>query len=145
MIREATPDDKPRLIEMGARFIISSRYHLWLSTRPEGIAALIDRVLYHGVIFVAERDERVIGMLALMVSPHLLTGRDFGEEVAWWVEPEHRNGSAGPRLMHHMECWAMQNRLHMVIMLAPAGSTVGDFYKKCGYQAADTAWVRMLT
>lgn len=162
MIREATVGDKPRLIQMAARFILSSRYQEFLTPQPDRIAALIDQVLAHGVIFVAEEyrrysvaetfgtevclslDKDVVGMLALVGPlPHLLTGQPYGEEVAWWVEPEYRNGTIGPRLMHQMECWSRQNGLHMVKMLAPSDSTVGDFYRKCGYQAVETAWVKV--
>lgn len=167
MIREATVDDKFRLVEMTTRFIVSTRYHEWLGgTTPDRIGALVDRVLEHGVIFVAETDTpcmlekddgdgyvddndvciscaELVGMLALIVFEHPLTGRPTAEEAAWWVEPEHRHGSVGPRLMAHMEGWCVQKRLHMVKMVAPDGSSVGDFYKKRGYQAVETHWVRV--
>jgi hypothetical protein len=87
---------------------------------------------------------RVIGMLALIAYEHPLTGRRVGEELAWWVEPEHRGGTAAGRLERHMLRWSVQNQLHMVKMVAPSGSSVGDFYDKRGYQALETHWIKVL-
>jgi GNAT superfamily N-acetyltransferase len=166
MIREATAADKFRLVEMTTRFILTTKYTEWLDgTSPERIGKLVDMVLEHGVIFVCERvtlsaqeahdyvagrgdwpnagAKELVGMLALLVFEHPLTGRLTGEEAAWWVEPEHRHSTIGPRLLHHMERWCVQNRLHMVKMVAPEGTDVGAFYAKQGYQAAETHWLRV--
>jgi hypothetical protein len=158
MIREATGADKFRLVEMTTRFILESQYHHWLAgATPERIGAYVDAVLESGVIFVAERIEEwdgvpdttfqvtIIGMLALLPFEHPLTGQRVAEEFAWWVDPEHRRGLAGPRLLAHMERWCVQNRLHMVKMVAPDGSSVGDFYSRSGYQALETHWIKVLT
>lgn len=154
MIREATLSDMPRLVEMARRFIASSIYREWLEgASSEQVADYVRVVLEHGTIFVAERSEqvaadrvekRVVGMLALTVQPHLLTRQLFAEEHAWWVDPEARHTSAGPRLMHYMECWCVQKGIDMVKMVAPAGSSVGDFYEKCGYRPVEGAWIKRL-
>ena len=159
MIRQATAADISRLVEMTTRFILTTRYREWLdAAMPERIAAFVALVLEHGVIFVADRVPEVpgpewqqgagsrhelVGMIALLVFEHPLTGRLMAEEVAWWVEPEHRNSTVGPRLLHHMERWSVQKRLHMVKMVAPTDSSVGDFYQKQGYQAIETHWLRV--
>lgn len=166
MIREATVADKLRLVEMATRFILTSSYSQWLQVVPEKIAAHVDTLLEHGVIFVAEierpcameKDDgtgyvddndvcpdcsEVVGMLALVGPVELIDGRTYAEEVAWWVEPEHRKTTLGPRLMHKMEHWCGQKSVYMVKMLAPVDSSVGDFYAKCGYQAVEMAWVKV--
>jgi GNAT superfamily N-acetyltransferase len=163
MIREATAADKFRLVEMTTRFILESQYHHWLAgATPERIGDYVDAVLERGVIFVYERllftnihhlaagapiDERreLIGMLAILPFKHPLTDRLVAEEFAWWVEPEHRKGAVGPRLLRHMEHWCAEKTLHMVKMVAPAGTAVGAFYEKCGYQALETHWIKVLT
>ncbi len=168
MIREATSADKPRLIEMSTRFIASAPLYrdLFNAADPQRVEALVDQVLELGVVFVCERvtlmspgqmlagtanhpsigeRSRLVGMLGLVGPlPHLLMGT-YAEEVGWWVEPEHRNGTIGPRLMHHMECWCRQNRVYMVKMLAPVDTDVGAFYEKCGYRAVETAWVKVFS
>jgi GNAT superfamily N-acetyltransferase len=154
MIREATAADRFRIIEMTTRFILESQYHHWLSgATPERIGAYVDAVLESGVIFVyelgnynaPEQGVKILGMLALLPFEHPLTGQRVAEEFAWWVDPEHRRGLAGPRLLAHMERWCVQNRLHMVKMVAPDGSSVGDFYNRSGYQALETHWIKVLT
>jgi GNAT superfamily N-acetyltransferase len=166
MIREATAADKFRLVEMTTRFILESQYHHWLAgATPERISDYVDAVLERGVIFVAEgrrrnccdlypdcecdvlvsRPGELIGMLAILPFKHPLTDRLVAEEFAWWVEPEHRKGAVGPRLLRHMEHWCAEKTLHMVKMVAPAGTSVGAFYEKCGYQALETHWIKVLT
>lgn len=163
MIRRATIEDKDRLVEMATRFILESRYQEFLTPIPERIGALIDQVLEVGVIWVGTIDapdqqlpngerrhrwelERIVGMLAIVGPlPHLLTYQTYAEEVCWWVDPEARKTLIGPRLMHNMECWVRENRIDMVKMFAPSDSTVGDFYSKCGYQAVETAWVKVFS
>lgn len=146
MTRRATPADKTRLVEMATRFILSTRYQEYINIEPDRIAAAVDMMLEHGVIIVAELEHRVVGMIAVVGPfPHLLDGRLYAEEAGWWVEPEHRGGTVGPRLMHHMEGWCVQNRVYMVKMLAPADSDVGRFYDKCGYRAVETAWVKVFS
>lgn len=142
-IREATPADKLRLLEMSTQFIQTTTYKLFFDV--DFLERLVDELLAHHVVFVAERDGRVIGLLALAVVPHILTGKMYADEVAWWVDPEHRSSSAGPRLIHHMEGWIRRKHLHMVRMLAPADSSVGAFYQKCGYQVVETAWIKVFT
>lgn len=164
MIREATVDDKFRLVEMSTRFILSTNYHQWLEVVPERISKHVDTLLEHGAIFVAERvtfppaaamaylekmDEsqarhELVGMLAVVGPVELIDGRLYVEEVAWWVEPEHRGGTVAKRLMHHMEGWCVQNSVYMVKMVAPNDS-VGLFYERCGYKAVETSWVKVFS
>ena len=64
------------------------------------IRRLLDNFMRSGIIFVAEKDNKLQGMLiAQVVSdvwlPHVKTMR----EVAWWVEPEHRHSTMGYRLL----------------------------------------------
>lgn len=156
MIREATAADTPRLVEMTTHFLQSTRYGALFRADPVFIGKLIDLVLEHGVILVAEIDsvephweqggrfKPIIGMIALTALPHLLTGIPYGDEQAWWVEPEHRAGMVGPRLMQAAERWCRENGLNMVKMIAPEGSDVGKFYTRQGYEAVETAFVKLL-
>ncbi len=154
MIREATLEDVPALVVMASKFIKTSIYENVFPVEAARLEELATLLVKDHVVFIAEQRPTwlpaehpmkppVQGMLALALVPHMLTGRLYAEEVAWWVEPQHRNGTVGPRLMHQMECYVRQNRLHMVKMLAPADSGVGDFYRKCGYQALETAWIKV--
>lgn len=160
-LREATPADKPRLIEMAVRFLLESRYGELFDEQatPATIATLIDQVLQLGVIIVAEVLEapgpaeiingvpsrwKLVGMLAIVVVPHPLTGRTYADEIAWWVEPAHRGGLVGPKMLRSAEQWATTKGANMCKMVAPAGSTVGAFYERMGYQAVETAFIKRI-
>lgn len=153
-IREARDTDKPRLLELAQHFMDSSAYGKLLRPAPGMVAQVIDLVFEHGKVFVAEAATwtgnvetapLVVGMLGVVVVPHPVTGEDFVDEVAWWVEPAWRTGTTGPRLLRYMEHWAVTQGLHMVKMVSPADSPdVGEFYRRSGYMAAETAWVKVL-
>jgi hypothetical protein len=157
MIRKATPADKPRLIEMAVRFLLESPYGALFDNQatPDAIGTLVDNVISLGVIIVAEVDRggglfgskpdpKLVGMLAAVALPHPLTGKTCAEEMAWWVEPEHRGGLLGPKMLRVFEEWATRNGANMVKMVAPAGSTVGTFYEHIGYQAVETAFIKRI-
>lgn len=154
-IREATGDDKHRLVEMAARFLLETPYGRLFDDKatPDTIARLIDQVLTFGAIFVAEETGpgrygrtalKLTGMLAIVVVPHPLTGRNYAEEIAWWVEPEHRIGRVGPNLLRSAEEWATTKGANMCKMVAPEGSSVGGFYERLGYQPVETAYLKRL-
>jgi GNAT superfamily N-acetyltransferase len=144
VIREATPADAPRLAELSQHFLDSTPYGQLLKPAPGMVEKVVDLVLEQGITFVAEVDGAIVGMVGALVLPHPVTGEDYLDEVAWWVEPEHRGGSVGPRLLRHMEGWAVTSGLHMVKMVAPAATDVGDFYQRMGYMAVETAWIKVL-
>lgn len=151
-IRQATTLDKARLIELATRFLVESRYGaLFTDSSPAQIGTLIDNVLTLGTILVAEvvedrsndvREYAIVGMLAIVALPHPLAGGTVAEEIAWWVEPEYRGGTLGPKMLREAEDWATRNGAVMVKMVAPAGSTVGNFYERIGYEAVETAYIK---
>jgi GNAT superfamily N-acetyltransferase len=160
-IREATPEDIPRLIEMATRFLLDTRYGSLFDNQatPVTIAQLIIQVMAIGVIYVADcqmftrmvdsdvveqGDPYLVGMLAIVCLPHPLTGKPYADEIAWWVEPQHRGGSIGPKMLRAAEDWATTNGANMVKMVAPADTTVGKFYERMGYQAVETAYIKTI-
>jgi N-acetylglutamate synthase-like GNAT family acetyltransferase len=53
-----------------------------------------------GVIFVAEKNNQVIGMLAAVKNTSIWDPDLWVmNELCYWVEPEHRGGTAGYRLI----------------------------------------------
>lgn len=159
MIRFATEADKPRLIEMATRFLLETQYGRLFDERatPASLSELVTNVLTLGAIVVAEyrplmpaifeddaapAEPKLVGMLAIVAVPHPLTGKIYGEEVCWWVEPEHRHGTLGPKMLREAEDWATRNGANMVKMVAPEGSTVGEFYKHIGYRPVETAFIK---
>lgn len=161
-IRAATAADAARVVEMSARFLETTRYGTIVTATREQLAQLTGLVLAHGVILVAEIerswssphdpsgfvwacDQTLVGMLAMVALPHPLTGEPFADELAWYVEPEHRRGTVGPRLLAAGEAWARAQGFSVVKMVAPAGGDVGRFYARRGYVEVETVWQKTFT
>lgn len=159
MIRKATSADKLDLVAMATRFLTETPYRQFLTVSPAMLDSLVDTVLELGVVLVAERlhfpyigpnlepapaRRELVGMIALVELENPITGEPFADELVWWVEPEHRHGTIGPRLLVAGEAWAREKLLPVVKMVAPAGSQVGAFYQRMGYTAVETAFIKVL-
>lgn len=167
-IRPATPRDVPALVRMSRRFARESSYAKYLVDSPEHVTRLVELVLEVGLAFVAERRPRgcsgyaemepgvcacglwleahaVIGMIGALVMPHAADGRIFADEVAWWVEPEDRGGTLGPRLLVALLEACSSKSVSMVKMVAPKGSDVGRFLERAGFEEVESTYLRVLT
>lgn len=148
-IRPATPEDMPDLVRMGKAFLEATRYGVLFRATPESLETLAGLIFAFGdnaVIFLAVSDAGdTFGMLAAFVSMNPINQRKYADEVVWWVDPTGRGQqSAGPRLLRAGEDWARERKCYMVKMVAPAGSKVGLFYERLGYEAVETAYVKVL-
>lgn len=143
-IREATFDDGPRIEEMAARFLASTAYGQLFDVTPEFLEDVVGRAFDQGVILVAEVDgARLVGLIALTIA-RPRTQRPFAEEIAWWVEPEYRNGIIGPKLLLAAEQWARNKLCASIKMVAPVGGTTGVYYERLGYRPIETAYFKAL-
>lgn len=149
MIRKATQEDVPAIVEMVGHFMAAkvgdTIYGQVLTFRPKKVEQLARAVIERGLLLVAVVDNQVVGMLAGFPLEDVVAGTPMFDELVWWVEPAHRNGSIGPRLVAQAEKWARQKGLRLFKMVAPAGSGVGDYYEKMGYEAVESSYVKRLT
>lgn len=148
MIRKATHNDVERIVEMVGHFMAErvgdTRYGDVLKFKPKVVAKLADLVIDKGIILLAVVDDQVVGMLAGVPLEEMIANTPMLDEMVWWVEPAHRKGTVGPRLLKRLEEWSRQKGLRLVKMVAPAGSGVGAFYKKLGYEEVETSYVKRL-
>ena len=144
-IRHATLADTPALVAMAARFLATSPYGALLPTTPTQIERLVTVVRDAGTILLAEVDGQAVGLLALLAADHPLNGRPYAEELAWWVEPEHRGGHLGAALLAEAEAWAAAQGLGLLKMVAPEPvDGLGAFYEARGYRPLERAYVKAL-
>jgi GNAT superfamily N-acetyltransferase len=144
MIRPATVTDVPRIVEMVGHFIGSTPYGRVLQFMPSAVAELAEMILEHGIILLAERDGEVVGMLGALPMVDPVSRQPMVDELVWWVEPAHRSGMTGPRLLRALEEWARQKRLSLCKMVAPVGTNVGEFYVRSGYTPIETSYLKRL-
>jgi len=142
VIREATPADTPRLVEMGERFLTQTVYRGRVTVNPEQMAATVTLMRGEvGKIFVLEIDGAVVGMIGLLIFLHPIAGEVTVSEVFWWVEPEHRGG--GIRLLKRAEQWARAAGAVKLMMIAPTAD-IGQLYLRLGYEPLETTYQRTL-
>lgn len=143
MIREATLDDVPAIVDMGLQFLRTSDYKEALGENPTQIAATVNWLIAdkNGVVLVADYDCGLIGMIGLLIFTHHFSGESIAGELAWWVNPEHRG--FGVRLLKAAERWAAERGAERMQMIAPSGE-VGRIYERLGYTLVETAYQRNL-
>ena len=145
MIREATPADIPRIVEMGRRFMAESTYSQHLAENPEQMRVFAEQIIANpkGMILVSEKDGNLTGMLALYLFPHYFSGEPIAGEVIWWVDPEARAGSTGLKLMRKAEEIAVKMGAKKMQMVAPT-ERIGELYKHLGYREVESTFQRNL-
>jgi len=143
--RVARVDDLGVVLAMAERFVGASQYHVW-AVDPERVAALFDVCRQTGAVLLAvdvDREEVAAGMLAFFVADHPLTGERYAEELAFWVEPEHRGGTAARRLIARASEYARQRHASCLKMSQPESSpAVGALYQRAGFVAVEHTWVQ---
>lgn len=96
-------------------------------------------------ILVAEKDNEVIGLLACLYGEPLFSSDRVANEIAWYVNKEHRTTSAGFRLFKAYENWALTNGADYVAMAYLEGITdLSDIYEKKGYLKSETNYIKEL-
>lgn len=148
MIREASADDLPRLLQMGERFFNAAgwpEFAAWdVASIEQTLRFLIDNET--GGLFVAEVDGEVVGMAGAMVTPFYFNLSHLtGQELFWWVEPEHRGVGGG--LLDAMEAWAKRVGAQTFTMIAVdriRPELMARVYRGRGYRPAEHSFMRRL-
>jgi len=110
VIRTATLDDVPAVVEMGLRFLRTTPFGRHVHENPAQTAEFVTQLIEGaGAVFVAETGgPGLIGMLGLLPSAHPVSGELFVTEIFWYVEPAGRGSSAALRLLREGEEWTRE-------------------------------------
>ena len=136
MIRNATKYDMPALLNMMRDYSAASPISILQNTEAHDavhVAKLMEMMLAgRGFILI---DTQYRGFLAAIITgnvwcPEVLELR----ELAWWVNPEHRNGTVGGRLWCEFDNKATimmdEGRIDYVCTSVLANSPLIDFTKR---------------
>lgn len=106
MIRNATVEDLPAVIELARMAIEESRFRDF-GFIPEKVHAVFSNLLAGaGAIFVAERDGEIIGAIACGKGEDFFSNVPLTFDYGTNVKPEYRGGMAGPMLASAYRQWA---------------------------------------
>jgi GNAT superfamily N-acetyltransferase len=144
MIRQATLEDIPKIVEMGSQFY--ELVDLPVSYDPLSVAetmkSLIDSDL--GAIFV---DDKINGAIGALLYPHYFNHNTLtGGELFWWVNPEHR-GRLGSQLLDTMEEWVESmgaTSFQMIALEEYKPSAIGKIYENRGYRPLEHTYLRVI-
>lgn len=146
-ISEMTYADVDRVTEMGARFLAEGPYGGIIKDRPKQARrlAIVLTLKNDAKVLVARDKGRAIGLFAFVLHPSLFSGEQVAGELMWYVEPEHRAGGVGLRLLAEAEREAKALGAAAMNLTAPAGGPdLGEMYGRCGYQKVEVAFQRRL-
>lgn len=146
-IRVAERYDIEVIIEMMRHYAAAGPVKL-LSTNQneEHVRKFITALLVGaGRIWLAERDDRVVGMLIAARNPNLWNPElVYLQELAWWVEPEARNTMIGARLLYAFRDYAISE----IDSGRCAGYTLSKMinspdldYSKLGMNKLEETWI----
>jgi GNAT superfamily N-acetyltransferase len=146
MIRPAVREDIPRILEMGERFFETAGWPEVAAWDAESMARtlgfLIERDI--GAVFVLDEGGDLVGMAGGMLNPfYFNAGHLTGQELFWWVEPEHRG--QGRFLFDALEDWARAAGAQSFTMIALdriKPEVMGRIYRARGYRAAEHSYIK---
>lgn len=148
-IRKADANDFESVFEMAHKFYHTTAHAKTGKFDVEGAVAEYIQMLEHGFMLVAELDEDVVGVIGCVVTPApfpMDSSQKLCVERLWWVEPEYRGSSVGPRMHKAAEEEAKQQGAARMVMteLATSPPEVGEYYIKDGYALAETMYFKEL-
>ena len=103
MIRQATREDIPHMIDLGAQMHAESRFSV-LGYDREKVAALFSHLLdTDQFIEVIERDGVLIGGFAGFVTEHWASKDLVSYDCGLFISPDHRGGGASRETRDHRD------------------------------------------
>lgn len=144
--RRATLADVAPIRAMFEQFVSSTKYERYVGNDPEYSTGLIERLIASSddaAIFVADCDGQVVGMFAVFVFQHPMSGRRVATEAFWWLDPAHRG--YGVYLLRKAERWARERGAWCLSMMAPSDKPrVAQIYEALGYERVEITYQKAL-
>ncbi|KFC61958.1 GNAT family N-acetyltransferase [Massilia sp. LC238] len=149
MIRRAALSDLGALLSMGRKFFAASGYADIARFDEESFRRTVDQLMTdNAVCLVAEIDGQVVGAAGALAYPFYFdASHKTGQEVFWWLDPEHRGGQVGIRLFAELEAWARAQgckSFTMIALDAVDAWRVGKIYQRCGYRPSEHSYIKEL-
>ena len=138
MIRPATLDDIPLLLEMGERFSEKAKLRGHVGYDPDSMAATFKALIENDhALFVSET-----GAIGATLTYHPFNhGHVVAQELFWWSE-----GGDGMALLDALEkhCEERADSLIMIALEAIRPEAVGKLYERRGFVPLERSFVKVL-
>lgn len=137
MIRPATHDDIPRLVELGAILHATSSY-AGTALSPEKVATFLGQLIDGaGVVFAAEVSGQVVGGFAGAVTEQWFNNDLIAYDYTLFVEPGKRQGMVAIKLILAFQEWAKAmgaKEVHMGITTGIRKDSTAKLYRRLGFE-----------
>jgi N-acetylglutamate synthase-like GNAT family acetyltransferase len=144
MIRQATRQDKPQIIEMMKLFRAEADIVQYRNLDNEPYwNRLLDTILAGaGIIFIEDN----VGLIMALITPTVWCDKTlYMQELAWYVVPDKRNTSVGYRLLKKYVDYGNQLKQEgRIAMFAIAKMVTSPDvkYGKFGFSKLDENWIQ---
>jgi len=149
LIRLATEDDIPRIIELGARSLEEGPYKDQIGEPVKGAELALNLIQsQNGTVLLYVEKNKTLGLLAFFIYPHYFSGEITANELMWYVEPEARRGKSfgdfpALKLLREAERIAKESGAKRMTFVAPTNG-VAKMYERLGYKPIETSYQRTL-
>lgn len=143
MIRDATHADIPALVGMGERFFLESGYSKEATFDPATFESTLRSLIDgdSGILIITEG-----GMAGALVYPMYFNASILtGQELFYWISPEHRGG--GVALLDALESRAKAlgaKTFSMICLDTLRPEAVGRLYERRGYRKSEHSYIKRL-
>lgn len=138
MIRDATADDIPVLLDMGERF--AAKGHIPCGYDRETMAQTFAHLIEHGILLITEARDGAIGALC---HPHPFNRHHLtGQELFWWSEAKGTGSALFDALERRIEALGV-NSFSMIALEALRPEAVGALYRRRGYSPVEHSYMKV--
>lgn len=146
MIRLATEDDFPAIIELCREFWTHTRYDEEFDA--DHCLIMVNYTLDQGLCIVLEIDGKVCGFMAAIKTFLLAsTQAEHLTELGFWINPDQRRGRNGVVLIQFMEQLAKDQGIkymNLVAMESSMPKEVKRLYESLGYEKSETVYTKVI-
>ncbi len=138
-IRVAVGGDIPALVDLGYAMQQESPRFAHLAYAPVKVAQTLQQMIAadNGRVFVAVRDDIVVGMMGGYVLEYFFSHDKFATDLYVYVAPPYRGGSFFTRLVVAFEQWAIAldaNEIVVGISTEVEAERTASLYERLGYR-----------
>lgn len=146
LIRKGTEQDLERCLDLSENFYATTFHKDYVPLDRDSCADYFRISINQSMLAVAEFNGVVQGFILAISSPFVVNkAYTTASELAWWIEPEYRNGSAGIKLLRFSESLAKKQGASFISMASLQASMpekVHKLYSSQGYEHAESTYLK---
>ena len=135
MIRTATHEDIPQILDLGHSLHLESIYSSMPFDERKVEALILGLIDGNGVVFVSDVSGEITGGIAGGITEFWFCNERVAFDYSFFIHPDHRGGMTAIRLMTAFFEWArlrQAKEVHMGITTGINTEATSRFYEKMG-------------